>query len=131
VGEAIVYFDGVCNLCNRFVDFLVRHDRKGRYRFASLQGETARRRLPHGLTGPAPETIVLESSGELRFRSDAALAILSGLGGAWRAFGALRVVPRPLRDWVYQWIARNRFRWFGRRDTCRVPGPKERSLFLN
>lgn len=131
MAEAIVYFDGVCNLCNRFVDFLVRRDRKRRYRFASLQGETARRRLPHGLTGPAPETIVLESGGELRFRSDAALAIISGLGGAWRVFGMLRVFPRALRDWVYNVIARKRFGWFGKRDTCRVPSIEERAVFLN
>lgn len=130
MGEAVVYFDGVCNLCNRFVDFLVRHDRKRRYRFASLQGETARRRLPHGLTGPAPETVVLESGGKLRFRSDAAIAIIAGLGSGWRVFGALRVVPRPLRDWVYEWIARNRFKWFGKRATCRVPTFEERSLFF-
>jgi predicted DCC family thiol-disulfide oxidoreductase YuxK len=131
VAEGIVYFDGVCNLCNRFVDFLVRHDRKRRYRFAPLQGETARRRLPHALTGPAPETIVLESGGELRFRSDAALAIISGLGGAWRTFGALRVVPRGVRDGAYQWIARYRFKWFGKRDTCRMATYQESSLFLN
>jgi predicted DCC family thiol-disulfide oxidoreductase YuxK len=130
VGE-IVYFDGVCNLCNRFVDFLIRHDRKRRYRFASLQGETARRRLPPALTGPNAETIVLEQDGELRFRSDAAIAILSGLGGAWRAAATLRIFPRALRDWVYDWIARNRFRWFGKRESCRVPTFEERSLFLN
>lgn len=131
VDEEIVYFDGVCNLCNRFVDVLIRHDRHRRYRFASLQGETARRRLPPALIAPNLETIVLEKSGELRFHSDAALAILSGLGGAWRLAGGLRVFPRALRDWVYDWIARNRFGWFGQRDTCRVPTIEERSLFLN
>ena len=130
MGE-IVYFDGVCNLCNRFVDFLIRHDRKRRYRFASLQGETAHRRLPPAFSGPEPETIVLEQGGELRFRSDAALAILSGLGGAWRAAGALRIFPRALRDWGYDRVARNRFRWFGKRDSCRVATFEEHSLFLN
>jgi predicted DCC family thiol-disulfide oxidoreductase YuxK len=126
-----VYFDGVCNLCNRFVDFVIRHDRNRRYRFASLQGETAHTRLPPSLTAPNPETIVLESGGELRFRSDAALAILTGLGGAWRAAAALRIFPRVARDWIYNWLARNRFRWFGRRDSCRVATIEERSLFLN
>ena len=126
-----MYFDGVCNLCNRFVDFVIRHDRNRRYRFASLQGETATRRLPPALIGPKLETIVLERAGELRFRSDAALAILSGLGGPWRLMGALRVFPTGLGDWVYEWIARNRFRWFGRRDSCRVATVEERALFLN
>lgn len=129
--DAVVYFDGVCNLCNRLVDFVIRHDRKRRYyRFASLQGETASRRLPPALIGPDLETIVLEQGGELRFRSDAILAILSGLGGAWRMAGALRIVPRPLRDWVYRWIAQNRFKWFGERESCRLASADERSLFL-
>lgn len=130
--DAVVYFDGVCNLCNRLVDFVIRHDRKRRYyRFASLQGETASQRLPPALIGPNPETIVVEQGDELRFRSDAILAILSGLGGPWRIFGVLRVFPRALRDWVYNWVARKRFSWFGRRDTCRVATAEERSLFLN
>lgn len=127
----VVYFDGVCNLCNRVVDFLIRHDRHRRYRFASLQGETARRRLPPALIGPNLETIVLEQGSELRFRSDAALAIVTGLGGAWRLFGALRVFPRALRDWLYQWVVRNRFRRFGQRDMCRLPSVEERSFFLD
>ncbi len=127
----VIYFDGVCHLCNRLVDFVIRRDRQRRYRFASLQGETAHRRLPPALIAPNLETIVLERGGELRFRSDAAIAILSGLGGAWRAVGALRVFPRALRDWGYNWIARNRFRWFGRRASCRVPTFQERALFLD
>jgi predicted DCC family thiol-disulfide oxidoreductase YuxK len=126
----IVYFDGECNLCNRLVDFVIRRDRRRRFRFAPLQGETARRHLPASLTGTGLETIVLERETGLQFRSDAVLAILATLGGPWSGFGILRVLPRTLRDGAYNYIARNRFRWFGRRETCRVPTLEERRSFL-
>jgi predicted DCC family thiol-disulfide oxidoreductase YuxK len=74
--------------------------------------------------------VILDDGVGLRFRSDAALAILAGLGGAWRAAAWLRVIPRPLRDLVYRFVARYRHRWFGRREACRVPTPAERSRFL-
>jgi predicted DCC family thiol-disulfide oxidoreductase YuxK len=126
----IVYFDGVCNLCDGFVRFVLARDRRGRYRFASLQGETARARLADRLKGDAAQTIVLEDPKRFRIRSDAALAILAGLGGLWPLAAGLRIVPRPLRDLVYDFIARRRYRWFGRRDACRVPTDDERARFL-
>jgi len=130
VEEAVIYFDGVCNLCNRFVDFVMRHDRRGRYRFASLQGATARQRLPGWLTGPVLGTLALETPGRLRFRSDAVLAILTGLGWPWKLLGGFRVVPAFLRDRVYRYVANRRGRWFGQRPSCRNPSPGERELFL-
>ena len=126
----IVYFDGYCGLCDRFVQFVLRRDRRARYRFAPLQGSTARELLPPGLDPETSQTVILEEGGRFRIRSDAALAVLAGLGGAWRLVGLLRIVPRPLRDAVYDLVARNRTRWFGRRDQCRVPGPAERDRFL-
>jgi len=126
----LIYYDGLCGLCDRFVRFVLVRDRRGRYRFAPLQGETARARLPNLPDSEALTTVILEQEGRFRIRSDAALAILAGLGGAWRAATLLRVIPRPLRDAVYDWIARHRFRWFGRREECRVPGPPERERFL-
>jgi predicted DCC family thiol-disulfide oxidoreductase YuxK len=125
-----IYFDGYCGLCDRFVQFVLRRDRRARYRFAPLQGSTARERVPSGLDPETSQTVILEEGGRFRVRSDAALAILAGLGGAWRLTGMLRIVPRPLRDAVYDLVARNRKRWFGRRDECRVPGPAERDRFL-
>jgi predicted DCC family thiol-disulfide oxidoreductase YuxK len=125
-----VYFDGYCGLCDRFVRFVVARDRRGRYRFAPLQGTTARNRLPESPDPAALTTVVLEDGGRFRVRSDAALAVLAGLGGLWRLAALLRIIPRPLRDAVYDWIARHRFRWFGRREQCRVPGPDERERFL-
>jgi predicted DCC family thiol-disulfide oxidoreductase YuxK len=126
----LIYFDGFCGLCDRFVSFVLRHDRRERFRFAPLQGETARVRLAHLVHPERSPTVILDDGVQLRFRSDAALAILAGLGGAWRTAAWLRVIPRPLRDLVYRLVARYRHRWFGRLESCRVPTPAERSRFL-
>ena len=127
---AVIYFDGFCGLCNGFVDFVLRRDSAHRFRFAPLQGSTATARF-----GPAgdvdPTTILLEAEGIIYERSTAALRIVSRLGGIWRAAAVLRLVPRPIRDWVYDWVARNRYAWFGKRDTCRLPTPQEREAFLD
>jgi predicted DCC family thiol-disulfide oxidoreductase YuxK len=127
----IVYYDGLCGLCDGFVRFIAARDRLARYRFAPLQGETARARLGEGLRSEELKTVVLEErTGSIRVRSDAALAILAGLGHGWQLVSALRIVPRPVRDWVYDFIARHRFRWFRKRAECRIPAPEERDRFL-
>ena len=126
----IVYYDGLCGLCDRFVQLVLRRDRAARYRFAPLLGSTAQERVPPTLDPQTSQTVILEEGGRFRVRSDAALAILSGLGGGWRLTALLRVIPRPLRDAVYDLVARNRNRWFGRRSECRVPQPAERDRFL-
>jgi len=130
VTPSVVYFDGLCHLCDGFVRFVLARDRRRRFRFAPLQGETARRRLEGRFTGDAPGSVVLEEPRRFRIRSDAALAILTGLGGSWRLAGALRIIPRPLRDAMYDYVARKRFAWYGRRDTCRIPTPEEAERFL-
>ena len=131
----IVVFDGVCNLCNAAVDFLLRHDRSGALRFASAQGPTGSALLgvEAGDDGsvPDPDTIVVAVDGQLLERSDAVLALVGHLGWPWRAASVGRVVPRPVRDAAYDLIARNRYRWFGRKETCRLPSPEERARFLD
>ncbi len=125
----VIFFDGVCGLCNRFIDFVIARDRAGLFRFATLQGETARERLA-GADLDLNTMVLWEEQGILR-KSTAAARILIRLGGVWGLCGtALRLVPRPLRDIGYSLVARNRYRLFGKKATCRMPTPAERARFL-
>jgi predicted DCC family thiol-disulfide oxidoreductase YuxK len=128
----IVFFDGVCNLCNGAVNFLLDRDRDRRLRFAPLQGRTfeALRAAHSGLAGL--DSLVLVDAEGLHIRSEAALRLSRYLGLSWRLLGRLGLlVPRALRDWLYDRVARNRYRWFGRRDSCRIPTPELRARFLD
>jgi predicted DCC family thiol-disulfide oxidoreductase YuxK len=125
--QSIVLFDGVCNLCNGFVQFILPRDPAGRFRFASLQSDSARRLLK----GDAPvETVVLIEEGKTFVKSTAALRIARRLQFPWPAVYAFIVVPRGLRDILYDWVARHRYRWFGKRDACMLPTPQWRGRFL-
>lgn len=133
----IVFFDGYCNLCNGTVDFLIRHDRHRRLRFSSLQSPPGMREL--GAAGSEgtrdegagiPASVVLSYQGERYRESGAVLRSVSLLGGPWRLARVLLLIPAPLRDGVYRFVAARRYRWFGRRDACRVPSPEERDRFL-
>jgi predicted DCC family thiol-disulfide oxidoreductase YuxK len=127
----IVLFDGVCNLCNGSVQFLIRRDPGARFRFASLQspaGERLRDEL--GIDRRAVDSVILVEDGRWYKESDAALRIARGLGGLWKALGILRLIPRPLRDGLYRLIARNRYRWFGKTEACWLPTPELRGRFL-
>ena len=123
----IVFFDGVCGLCNGFVDFLVQHDRTRVLRYAPLQGTTAAQveRLPRRF-----DSVVVVHGHQVLVKSDAALTVLSRLGGVWRLTAVVRVIPRALRDSVYDLIARNRYRWFGKHEACRIPTADEAAWFL-
>uniref|UniRef100_A0A7C2K1B7 DUF393 domain-containing protein n=1 Tax=Schlesneria paludicola TaxID=360056 RepID=A0A7C2K1B7_9PLAN len=126
----IVFFDGVCGFCNFWVDFLLSRDRPARLRFAPLQGETART-----LLSPADveqlHTLVLWTPSAVSRKSTAVACILKMLGGGWAVCGTvLRLVPRPVRDWGYDFVARNRYRFFGKKAACRIPSPDERTRFL-
>jgi predicted DCC family thiol-disulfide oxidoreductase YuxK len=133
----LVLYDGVCGLCHRLVRFLLRADRRRVLRFAPLQGEASarlRRRLPR-LAGVDSVVFVRdhEGAGERCYlRSRAVVEVLASLGGAWRlAAWPLRLVPPPLRDRLYDGVARRRYGWFGRFDACRLPAAEERSRFLD
>ncbi len=128
----VVLFDGVCNLCNGFVRFVVRRDRRGRVRFASLQSDAAAVLLRGTAVDPAAlDSIVLVDDDGVHLKSDAVLRVARVLDGAWPAMTAFRLVPRPVRDAAYDLVARNRYRWFGRRDECMVPTPELRRRFLD
>lgn len=126
---SVLFFDGVCNLCNRTVDFLIRRDKKHVLRFAPLQGSSAQRMLKADLIEALPSVVFLDKDGVYQ-RSTAVLRAVAKLGGLWPAAKVLLIIPRPVRDAVYNWIARNRYKWFGKRDTCRLPTPQERAMFL-
>ncbi|KAB2879689.1 DUF393 domain-containing protein [bacterium] len=128
--KPIIFFDGVCGLCNRAVDFLIRHDKNRIFLFAPLQGETALRELPGSLTNN-PETIVCKDCGALYYKSDAILHIMIKIGGIWKLTTVFYILPRFLRDFFYDIVANNRYKIFGKKASCRMPSPEERALFLN
>ncbi|WP_046245631.1 thiol-disulfide oxidoreductase DCC family protein [Hymenobacter terrenus] len=130
-----ILFDGVCNLCNGFVQFVIRHDPQGHFHFAALQSEAAQRLLTERGIVPAtlptePESVLLLSSGQLYSHSTAVLRIAGQLGGVWRLAGVGWVLPRPWRDALYRFVARHRYRWFGRQESCMLPTPALKARFL-
>lgn len=129
--HAVVLFDGVCNLCNASVNFVIDRDPAGYFRFGALQSEEAAPLLRRA--GLAPDhlgSIVLVEGGQVYTRSTAALRIARRLSGAWPLLAVFLAVPRPIRDAVYDVIARYRYRWFGREEACRIPTPELRARFL-
>ncbi|HEY0512633.1 MAG TPA: thiol-disulfide oxidoreductase DCC family protein [Thermoanaerobaculia bacterium] len=127
----LVLFDGVCNLCNGSVQLIIRHDPQGRFRFASLQSPLGQELTARFGSDPRIVDSIILVEGDRWYReSDAALRIAAGLNGAWRALAVFRAIPRPLRDAAYRLLARNRYRWFGKQETCWLPTPELRGRFL-
>ena len=127
----VIVFDGVCPLCSANARFILRHDRRRHFRLASMQSEAGAalyRRF--GIDPADPETLILVEGDRALRDSDAVLAIWSGLGWPWRMASIARVVPARLRDPLYRWVARNRYRLFGRRQTCWLPRPQDADRFL-
>lgn len=122
----ILFFDGDCGFCSSSVRTVVKLDRRKNVSFAPLQGELAKKM---GLSHHAAEdcgTMVLlrESDGRIFTHSDGVIEICNALGGWWRLLMVAKIIPKPLRDWVYRWVARNRFRLMGRTDACQLPDPE-------
>jgi predicted DCC family thiol-disulfide oxidoreductase YuxK len=131
LSHPIVVFDGLCPLCSANARFILKHDRRGRFRLAAMQSEAGAalyRRF--GIDPADPETLILVEGERMRRDSDAVLAIWRGLGWPWKLGAAARLVPAFLRDPVYRWVARNRYRLFGRRETCWPPPPGWRDRLL-
>ncbi|SMF63319.1 Predicted thiol-disulfide oxidoreductase YuxK, DCC family [Tistlia consotensis] len=136
----VILFDGVCNLCAGVVRFVVRHDPAGRFRFAPLQSEAAKRLLgaaepvgaaEGGGAGERLETMILIADGRVYRKSTAALQTAARLDGVWRLAALLLLVPRGLRDAVYDWVGRRRYRWFGRTQACWLPDGALAARFLD
>jgi len=126
----IVFFDGYCSLCNSLVDWLIKVDRSGELKFASLQGETAQTVLGQKDQTVDFDTVIYSRDGKTFERSTAVIQILSDMGDVWSLTKIFLVIPQTLRDFVYRLVANNRYRVFKKRETCRMPTPAERSRLL-
>jgi predicted DCC family thiol-disulfide oxidoreductase YuxK len=124
----VVLFDGVCNLCNGAVQFIIRRDPHARFQFAALQSESAAKLLR---AGPTLDSIVLVEGDRVFTRSAAALRIARGLRFPWPLLSIFWLVPGPLRDLIYDWVASHRYAWFGKRDSCMLPSPELRQRFMD
>lgn len=131
----LILFDGDCNLCHGLVRFVIKRDRKAKYRFASLQSEVGQAALKTAMGSDGmvtlPDSIVLVQHGKVRMKSTAALAIARGIRWPWPLLAVFWLVPYPLRDFIYDWVARNRLRWFGKREECWIPTPELLGRFLD
>jgi len=130
VAESVILFDGVCNLCNASVRFVIQRDPHARIAFAPLGSDAANELLRERRATATSDSIILVEKDAIYDQSTAALRIARRLSGAWSLASAFLVVPRVLRDAVYRLIARNRYRWFGRRSSCMIPTPELRARFL-
>lgn len=129
----VVLFDGVCNLCQGSVQWMIARDKAERLRFASLQSEAGKKLLAqHGIDAPEgdPDSILFVEAGKVYDRSEAVLRMSRHLSLPWRLGGVFLVLPRFLRDPLYKYIARNRYRWFGKTEVCWMPTPALRQRFL-
>ena len=128
--DGLILFDGVCVVCSRWVRFVIDHDKDRRFRFVAIQSEAGRvLAMRYGIDADAPQTNAVILDGRIWFKSDAALAVLNALPST-RRLGILRAVPTPLRNPIYDLIAQNRYRIFGRTDACMVPSAEDRDRFI-
>lgn len=127
--EHLIAFDGVCNLCNFWVNFLIDHDRKQIFKFVSLQVLIDQKLIESSESGM--DSIRYFKKGIIFKKSDAVLQIARSLGFPYSIFVAFIILPRSIRDFIYDFVARNRYRWYGKRDTCRIPTAQDRERFLD
>ncbi|QYC34046.1 thiol-disulfide oxidoreductase DCC family protein [Bacillus amyloliquefaciens] len=130
--DRVLLFDGVCNLCNGAVQFIIKRDPAGKISFASLQSDTARVLLAsEGLPTEQFDSMIFIENGRIYKKSAAVLKVSRHLRGAWRLSAVFFAVPRPLRDRAYSFIARRRYKWFGKREACMLPSPEIKNRFLS
>lgn len=129
--DHLLLFDGVCNLCTGVVQFVIKHDKAARFSFASLQGPVGEAFLrKHRMPTDTYASFIYLRKGRVLSRSDAALYIARDLGSVWALAYAFIIVPRFIRDAVYDFVARHRYKWFGRTDTCMLPTPELKARFV-
>ena len=132
VPDVVLLFDGLCNLCSRSVQFIIKHEKAEVLKFAAVQSPAGVRLLKSvGIDPKEVKTFVLIADGRPYVKSDAAIRVVARFRGAWSLLVLLRIVPRPIRDWMYDVVATKRYRWFGRRETCFLPTPELAARFIN
>lgn len=130
--DKVILFDGVCNLCTASVTFVIQRDADAKFRFASLQSSFGQKSLAEqGIDTQYFDTVMLIKNGKVYTRSDAALEIARELSGLWPALYAFKIFPSLLRNLVYDWIAKNRYKWFGKKDSCMIPTPELKARFID
>jgi predicted DCC family thiol-disulfide oxidoreductase YuxK len=130
--SAIILFDGVCNFCNDSINFVIKHDKKNYFKFAPLQSERGGELLDkYKISRAETDSVVVVENEKAYTHSTAALRIAKGLGGIWSLAYIFIVVPKFIRDAAYNLIARNRYKWFGKKDACMLPTPEIREKFLS
>ncbi|WP_437176700.1 thiol-disulfide oxidoreductase DCC family protein [Rossellomorea aquimaris] len=127
---AIILFDGICNFCNSSVQFIINRDPKGFFQFASLQSEIGQELLKKHNIPQTTDSFVLIDDPKAYIESTAALKVCSRLTWPWKLFVVCMIIPKPLRDRVYRWIAGNRYRWFGKQESCMLPSQNMRDRFI-
>jgi predicted DCC family thiol-disulfide oxidoreductase YuxK len=131
IPKSIIFFDGVCNLCNASIDFIIKRDKKGQFLVGALQDAVSKKVLSdYPIKKDYLDSLVLLENKEIFYKSTAALKIAKNLSGLWPVFYPLIYLPQSLRDPIYDWIAKNRYSWFGKKNTCRLPSPEEKAKFL-
>lgn len=130
--KPVLLFDGVCNLCNGIVQFVIKRDPKKKFLFTSLQSDAGQELLQQfGLRDLDLDSFVYVQHNQYYTKSTAALHVLKGLGRGWQLLYIFIMIPRPVRDKIYDWIAKNRYKWFGKKDQCMVPAPELKNRFLD
>lgn len=131
-GKSIIFFDGVCNLCNASIDFVIQRDKHDKFLVGALQEGFSKKILSNfDVREDYLDSLVLLEKGKIYYKSTAALKIARRLSGLWPALYPLIFLPKFLRDPIYNWIGSNRYRWFGKKSTCRLPTPAEKAKFLS
>ncbi|AMQ57984.1 thiol-disulfide oxidoreductase DCC family protein [Algoriphagus sanaruensis] len=129
--KSIILFDGVCSLCNASIDFVLKRDKHNRFLVGALQSEAGRKlKEAHQIPEEYFDSLILIENGQAFFKSTGALKIAKDLSGIWPILYPLIFLPKGLRDPIYDWIGKNRYRWFGKKETCRLPSPEEKEKFL-
>ena len=130
--NSLILFDGVCNFCNYWVTFAIKRDRKNKLKFTPLQGETAKQLLPQCHINPTSlSSVIFINNGKVYTQSSAAIQICKELDGGWKLFFGLIIIPKFFRDFLYNIIARNRYKWFGKKESCMIPTPELKERFLD